>query len=367
MRRFSIYFAGSIAGGSNFKKQQQDIVLALEELGHFVVSRQHAFTLKSEKKTIKPKDIFERDIWWLLKKSQVMVAEVSTPSFGLGFEAGVAGMAQIPVIALVAEEQKGKISAFVEGVSHMGHWQVVYYPKNNPKKIKGLLKKALSKVKIPHFKGKYIAFEGMNQCGKGTQIEMLAKRLDKEGIDYEIVKEPGKTWLGWEIRKLLQAQEEDIPTIRAEVALLMAQRAHLVEKLIIPSLKKGKLVISDRSMGTSLSFQGLGRKEGIIGIAGLNNYAVKQVIPHLTLFLDISLEEMKRRKGKEEDEPDGPDRFDYKEKLDFTKRCFRGYKKVIQLDRKSPPKRWKVIDGHGTREEVHNKVWESIKKVLNEK
>ena len=359
-----IYFAGSIASGSQYKPQQQMIVKALESLGHEVVSRQHAFQLSGELKSgsqLSAQEIFQRDIWWLLAKSQVVVAELSVSSFGVGFETGLSALLHLPVIAMVAESQADTISAFITGVTDMGQWQVVRYPDDDLAATQRLLQAALAKTDTCHdYPGKYLAIEGLNQSGKNTQIKLLTDKLNQSGIEFELVKEPWTTWLGRQIRHLLQGQLTDVPSLRAEVGLFMAQRAHLIDKVVIPALKQGKLVISDRSLGTSLAFQGSGRDEGILSILGLNSYAVRHLLPDKTVYLRITPDEVKRRQGKEAEEEDGPDRFDYHEQDSFLQACFAGYEQVIAYEQLTGSQDWWVIDGQQSVDQVHQAIWQHL-------
>ena len=355
----NVYFAGSVAEGSRFKESQQKIVKICEDLGYTVVSRRHAFQIGSEVgKNISAKEVFERDLWWLMRKCDVVVGELSVPSFGLGFELGVASIMGLPILGLVSN-QVDKLSAFVKGNSFKNYNFKIY----NQKTLRKLIQVWLEGLDIFAMKrkGLYIAFEGLNQCGKGTQVELLIRRLKELGYPTYHCWEPGTIWLGDELRKLLQVQTEDIPVVQAEVGMLMAQRSQLIEKEIKHHLQSGKIVISDRSDGTGLAFQGLGRGQGVLRVAALNGYAVDQVHPDVVIYLQMPITELMFRGFSEEN-----DRHEH-EDVEFHERCRKGYEKVLELDELAPPKTWYAVDGLGTPEEVHERVWKIVEQRLRSK
>ncbi len=358
----NIYFAGSISGAGKFKKQQQRIVRICEDLGHTVVSRRHAFQMTGEvdensgerDQKLKAKMVFERDLWWLMRKCDAVVAELSVAAYGLGFEMGLASVMGLPILGLV-NDKAAKLSGFVKGNTFKNYKYEIYNQKTLRKIIGGWFEELA--VFAKGRKGLYIAFEGLNQCGKGTQVELLINRLKQKGFPVWHCWEPGTTWLGQELRDLLQVQTEEIPVTRAEVGMLMAQRSQLVEKEIKKHLQLGEVVISDRSDGTGLAFQGMGRKQEILRMAVLSGYAVDQVHPDVVIYLQMPVTELMFRGFSEVN-----DRHEH-EDVEFHERCRLGYEEVLRLDELAPPKTWYGVDALGKPEEVHERVW----KIVNSK
>ena len=105
----------------------------------------------------------------------------------------------------------------------------------------------------------FISFEGIDGCGKSTQVKILLERLDQAGIDSTLVREPGGTHISEEIREVLLTNRDDTMADRTESLLMTASRAQLTHDIIIPSQEKGKFVIADRFADSTLAYQGGGR------------------------------------------------------------------------------------------------------------
>jgi dTMP kinase len=136
-------------------------------------------------------------------------------------------------------------------------------------------------------KGIFITFEGLDGCGKSTQMDLLAGALRERGYVVLVTREPGGTPLGEAVRDLLLDQRHHGMSARAEALLYAAARAQLVEKVIRPALEDGQVVLCDRYLDSSLAYQGYGRKLGTDDIITLNVWATKCLFPDLTLFLDL--------------------------------------------------------------------------------
>ncbi len=145
-------------------------------------------------------------------------------------------------------------------------------------------------------RGIFISFEGMDGCGKSTQIKELRRRLRPLGDRVVLTREPGGTVLGEEIRKLLQRAGEG-PDIsdRAELLLFMASRAELVSQVLRPSLRQGKCIIADRFLDSSTIYQGVARGLGPEIVAQVNRFAVEDCLPDVTFLMDIDPEEARAR------------------------------------------------------------------------
>jgi len=191
------------------------------------------------------------------------------------------------------------------------------------------LAEKIKKLKdIPHF----IAFEGVEGSGKTTQAKNLGKFLKKIGYKVLIVKDPGTTKLGEEIRKILKS-ETKIDTI-AELFLFLAARRQLVEEIIKPEIRKGKIIISDRFTHSTLAYQGRGRLTIPETLPMLCFIATGGVEPELTIVLDINpeiglarvKERYQNQKTREKE-----DRFE-KEDLEFHRRIREYYIELSSYD-----------------------------------
>src|SRR5260370_2168478 len=138
-------------------------------------------------------------------------------------------------------------------------------------------------------RGIFITFEGMDGCGKTTQMRRLARRLEKEGRSVLQTAEPGGTEIGLQIRGiLLDSKNRDLsPT--AELLLYFAARAQNVDQWILPALSQGTIVLADRFTDSSLVYQGCGRGLGAETVLALDRIACRALKPTLTFLIDIHL------------------------------------------------------------------------------
>lgn len=142
----------------------------------------------------------------------------------------------------------------------------------------------------------FISFEGIDGSGKTTQAVRLAERLRAEGRQVASVREPGGTRLGEQIRTLLLDPSGDV-TPRAELLLFSAARAQLVERVIMPALSVGKMVIADRFFDSTTAYQGFGR--GVLAPEEADAFhalVTGGLTPDLTLIVDVTLETARRRR-----------------------------------------------------------------------
>lgn len=151
--------------------------------------------------------------------------------------------------------------------------------------------------KLPR-KPSFIAFEGINGCGKTTLHELLAHELQKAGISVCNTREPGGTPLGQELRKLLLDWRGDKKSSRAELLLFAADRAEHVDKVIRPNLAKGSWVLTDRFIYSTITFQGHGRGVAREWIDQANALAIQGTLPDLVILLDLSPQEAAKRIAK---------------------------------------------------------------------
>ncbi len=172
-------------------------------------------------------------------------------------------------------------------------------------------------------KGHFISFEGPDGSGKTTISSLVSKELMKQGFHVVYTREPGGIRISEKIRDLILDPENIEMDAKTEALLYAAsRRQHLVEK-IIPNLEKGKLVISDRFVDSSLAYQGVGRELGIQEVYELNMFAIEGFMPELTIYLDID-----PQKGLDRiDQRAFRDRLDQEDLL-FHQRVSEGYEVI---------------------------------------
>ncbi len=210
-------------------------------------------------------------------------------------------------------------------------------------------------------KGIYLAFENGEGGSKGTQIARLTARLEQGGFPVVNTREPGGTTLGEHLRGVLfdKLKEPLFPEgekmdARTEALLFAAQRAELVRRVIRPGLDAGKVVIGDRSLFTSLSYQGHARFEGAEyeAIRDINRWAVDYVLPDPVYLLDLDPRiGLARKQGQD---PEEWNRFEA-ELLAFHEACRAGYLAVAE---EFPQVR--VIDATQTVDEIHEEIWDDL-------
>jgi dTMP kinase len=167
-----------------------------------------------------------------------------------------------------------------------------------------------------------ITFEGVEGSGKTTQIGLTAAWLKSLGINLTVTREPGGTELGQEIRTLLLGNSKSSDL--AELFLFMADRAHHVTALILPHLQSGNLVLCDRFTDSTIAYQHYGRGIDLATIVQLNQIATQGLIPKLTFWIDIEVEQGLKRAKSVSGQPDRFEQLD----LDFHQRVSSGFKNL---------------------------------------
>ncbi len=200
----------------------------------------------------------------------------------------------------------------------------------------------------------FITFEGSEGCGKSTQVQLLANRLDAARVPFLITREPGGTPIGETIRELLQfAPQSAGMKPETEVLLFEASRAQLVREVIKPALERGDCVIADRFFDSTTVYQGVARKLDKKIVRQLNTFAVGDCIPDITFYLDVDLETARARmKG-----PRRPDRME-QQADEFYKEVRNGYLELAKREKE----RVVAIDGGRSPYEVENDIWKVISK-----
>ena len=212
------------------------------------------------------------------------------------------------------------------------------------------------KLKRPPATGAFIAFEGVEGAGKGTQIAMLERYLRDAHVPVLVTREPGGTATGERIRDLLLDPGTGSLDARAEAMLFAAARAQTVASVIRPALAEGKVVVCDRYVDSSLAYQGSGRGLGETDILSLNVWATQGLFPDLVILLHIEPELGLARSN---DEPDRMER----EGGSFLARVADAYLRIAE----EHPERFVVIDAAREPAEVFDDVRVAIDKALAER
>jgi dTMP kinase len=208
-------------------------------------------------------------------------------------------------------------------------------------------------------KGTFITFEGIEGCGKTTQIKMLAEVLRGNGRDIVLTREPGGTTIGERIRSvLLDAAHRQMAPI-AELLLYAAARNQHVGEVILPALEAGKTVLCDRYADATTAYQGAARNIDPAVLRSVHEVATEGLWPALTVLLDLPASEglgRARERNLKDAEASREDRFE-REALEFHESVRAGYLAIA----KAEPKRFAVIDASGSTEEVHDRILSAIK------
>ncbi|MCC6485620.1 MAG: dTMP kinase [Armatimonadetes bacterium] len=201
-------------------------------------------------------------------------------------------------------------------------------------------------------RGVFITFEGVEGAGKSTQIALVAQALRDRGYTVCLTREPGGEPLAEKIRQLLLDSTDDPPTPRTELLLMQAARAQHVDRLIRPHLEAGEVVICDRFYHSTIAYQGFARGLDTEFIQRSTDFAVDSVHPTVTLVLDIPPEEGLLRQSKR-------NRME-SEDIGFHQRVREGFLEQV----KALPATVKLVDAHGSVEEVHQRVMCVLEPIL---
>jgi dTMP kinase len=197
-------------------------------------------------------------------------------------------------------------------------------------------------------RGKYIAFEGLEGCGKSTHVTRLAAALDAVAT-----REPGGTPIGASLRAAMLDANNTSLSPRAEALMMAADRAQHLQEVILPAIESGRHVVSDRSVYSSLAYQGYGRRLGESTIRGFNSWAIQDTWPDLVVYIEVPTEVLLERLKKRE-----LDRFE-REDRGFFERVSEGFTAMAAAE----PYRWLVVDGMPPKDELA----ETIKNLVVER
>ncbi len=136
--------------------------------------------------------------------------------------------------------------------------------------------------------GFFLAFEGGDGAGKSTQVRLLVAALEAAGREVLVTRQPGGTPLGEALRALVLHGDHVVP--RAEALVYAADKAQHVDTVVVPALAGGRVVVTDRYVDSSVAYQGAGRDLGVDDVACLQRWAVADLVPDLTVLLDVTPE-----------------------------------------------------------------------------
>lgn len=204
----------------------------------------------------------------------------------------------------------------------------------------------------------FITIEGPEGSGKSSVTKEVVKRLEAEGFNVVTTREPGGTPIAEQIREvILNKENTKMDKVTEALLYAAARRQHLVEK-ILPQLNKGGTVLCDRFVDSSLSYQGYAREIGVEEVKAINEFAIDNLYPDLTLYFDVPAEVGLNRI---KDNQRNANRLD-NEKIEFHHKVTEGYKKLIA----EYPDRIKVIDATQPLEKVVEDAYSTIVKYLKQ-
>jgi dTMP kinase len=199
----------------------------------------------------------------------------------------------------------------------------------------------------------FITFEGIDFCGKSTQVGLLREYLLEQKKNVHLIREPGGTEISEKIREILLDKKNNAMVMEAEIFLFSASRAQLVREVIRPYLRKGYFVISDRFHDSSTAYQGFGRGLSVDAILNIHNLAIGETIPDITFFIDIPNDiAIARKKNIAHSDLD---RIEVSDNT-FYERVRKGYLYLAEKE-----KRFRVIDGTQNINKINEQIINEIK------
>jgi dTMP kinase len=205
-------------------------------------------------------------------------------------------------------------------------------------------------------RGLFITFEGSEGCGKSTQVQRLAGRLQVSGLDFILTREPGGTPIGEKIRDLLQFDPESA-AMRPETELLLfeASRSQLVREVIEPALESGLMVVSDRFYDSTTVYQGVARRLDPTFVDQINQFAVGDCRPDATFILDVDVATARERMLRRVRPVTASDRME-QEPVEFYERVCSAYHELAARE----ADRVHLINGARSADEIEAEIWKFL-------
>ena len=192
---------------------------------------------------------------------------------------------------------------------------------------------------------RYIALEGLEGCGKSTHTTRLGERLGAV-----VTREPGGTRIGALLRAILADPDSTDMAARTEALLMAADRAQHMAEVIRPALESGRHVVSDRSIYSTLAYQGYGRRLGTESLLSISTWALEGRLPDIVVYLDVPMQTLAERLKKR-----NLDRFE-REGPEFFERIHAGFAELRTAD----PDRWIVVDGTMPKDDVEAAIASAV-------
>ena len=215
---------------------------------------------------------------------------------------------------------------------------------------------------IAGMRGRFITFEGLDGCGKSTQLEKLAAVLRRRGVDVVTTREPGGTPIGEQVREILLNSRTRGLAPRAELALMFASRGQLIEDLIKPALQQGQWVLCDRYTDSSEAYQGGGRQLGSEPVLELHRILCRGLQPDLTVLMDSevahSVARARRRNARVAADGTGMDenRFEQESRAFFE----RVHEKYLEIAKREPQRVF-LVDARRDPDVVHAEIVQEVR------
>jgi dTMP kinase len=212
-------------------------------------------------------------------------------------------------------------------------------------------------------RGKFITIEGLDGCGKSTQLEKLAEVLRRDGVQLVVTREPGGTTTGDKIRSLLLSSGTAGLSPHAELALMFASRAQHIQEVVQPALAAGKTVLCDRFTDSTEAYQGGGRKLGSEPVLELHRILCGNLQPDLTILMDsdvaASVERARRRNKAKASDAGDENRFEQESRA-FFGRVRNAYLAIARRE----PQRVVRVDARGSADETHAQIVDLVRRRL---
>jgi len=206
-------------------------------------------------------------------------------------------------------------------------------------------------------RGSFISFEGIDACGKSTQVKLLLKQMNKVANNTILVREPGGSIISERIREILLDKNLHEMSERTEALLMTASRSQLTYEKILKNLKEGKNIISDRYSDSTLAYQGGGRDINLDWLINLNNFATFSLEPDITFLIDLHPAEAVKRKNIQQDRIESAG-------IAFQEKVRNSYLKIS----KRFQNRIVLINGHDEISKINKKIIDELhrRNIINE-
>ena len=213
-------------------------------------------------------------------------------------------------------------------------------------------------------RGRFISFEGLDGCGKSTQLEKLSGVLGRQGIEVVATREPGGTEIGERIRAVLLDSRTAGLDPHAEMALMFASRAQQIAQVILPALEAGKWVLCDRYTDSTEAYQGGGRQLGSDAVLRAHEVLCSGLWPDLTILMDSdvnsSVTRARRRNKAAAHEASDENRFEKESHVFFT-RVRNAYLEIARRE----PQRVAMVDARPSLDVVHPEIVRVVRERLS--